>query len=886
MERGSWTSWLRRRFGGGEPGARGLDEEIQFHVDMHARRLEADGVAPDEARRRALVAFGGRERFKEEVRDARGGRWLEDLARDLRFAARGLRRTPGFTVAAVLSLGLGIGANTAAFSAVRAVLLRPLPFPAADRLVNVGVRDDGEAQASSLSDADALALAASPAFEAFGAYAPAMGGVTLTGQGEPTRLAATQATSGVFRALGTPAHLGRALQPADDAEDAPRVAVLSHAAWRERFGASPGVVGSTLVLDGEAHVVVGVMPPGFRIPGQPAGDLWTALRLGTPRWRAPFWLLGVGRLTPAAAAGGAAAELAAVADDVKRRFPDSPPQWRYESRELRAWVVRGVRPTLLAMYGAVALVLLMAVTNVANLTLTRATTRAAELAVRTALGAGRRRLVRQLLTESLLVALLGGLLGLALGVAGVRVLALLPDDLPRGDEVSLDWLVLVVALGVTLLAGLATGLAPALQAPHRRLALGLREGARTGPTGATRRLRESLVVAEFALALTVLVGAALCVGSLRELQRVDAGVASEGVLVARVTLPRATFPEEAQLEQYLVRLTERAAALPGVAAASVAMGVPPDRLVMSNPYTPQGAVLGPGERAPVAEELLVGPDYFRTLGIPLLAGRAFTDADRGEAPPVAIVNETLARRHFPNGDALGRWLQTGDPNPDAPKLAIVGIVPDVKYVGLDADPAPTIYVPYRQHLWWRSMYVVVRRRCAPSGEACDAAALAAPLRAAAAEADARVPLQDVRTMDALLSDSVAAPRFRAGLLAAFGLVALALAGTGIYGVVSYGVTQRRRETALRLALGASPGHVVRQVVGGGVRLALVGVALGVPLALAGARLLRELLYGVSPVDPASYALAAAFLALLGVAACLVPARRATRAEPSAVLRAE
>jgi predicted permease len=519
--------------------------------------------------------------------------------------------------------------------------------------------------------------------------------------------------------------------------------------------------------------------------------------------------------------------------------------------------------------------------------LARATTRGPELAVRTALGAGRRRLVRQLLTESLLVAALGGALGLLLGAAGVRAFVLLlPGDLPRVEEIGMDGPVLLVALGVTLLAGIAVGLAPALQAPQRRLALGLREGVRGGASGAGRRLREALVVAEFALALTVLVGAALCVGSLRELQRVDAGVSAEGVLVARVSLPEGTFPEEAQVEQYLARLTERVAQLPGVTAASVGMAVPPDRLVMRNPFTPQGATLAPDQRAPLAEELIVGSDYFRALGVPILAGRAFGEADRDGAPPVAIVNETLARRHFPGGDAVGRWLQTGDPDPDATRLAIVGVVPDVKYAGLDADPAPTIYVPYRQNLWWRTMYLVVRGGCPPAAGGCDPLALAAPVRAAAAETDARVPLQDVRTMDRLLFESVAAPRFRAGLLASFGLIALALATAGIYGVVSYGVTQQRRETAVRLALGAQPRDVVRQVVGGGLRLALGGIAVGIPLSLLGTRLLRELLFGVSPLDPATYVGTAAFLAALGVAACAVPARRATHADPSAVLRAE
>ncbi|HVE79834.1 MAG TPA: ABC transporter permease, partial [Gemmatimonadaceae bacterium] len=656
---------------------------------------------------------------------------------------------------------------------------------------------------------------------------------------------------------------------------------LSHAFWRDHFAAAPSALGGTLVLDGEPHTVVGVMPPGFTLPGLPDDDVWPIARLEPPRYRAPFFLRAVARLAPGASAEQARAQLAALARRGKAQYPDSPPEWSYQVTDLKTLLVRDIRPTVLILYGAVALILLMSVGNVANLMLARATARARELAVRTALGAGRARLAAQLVTESTLVALLGGVLALALAHAGVRLLvAMAPGELPRLHEVRVDGVVLLFTAAVALAAGLLVGVAPALALRHGALADELRGGNKGGTDSRERRrVRSALVVAEFALAIMLMVGAGLTIHSLLRLQRVQPGARADHVLVARLSLPEARYPEPAQTEAFFDQLLARVAASPGVSEVGIGMAVPPNRLVMTDPFTPEGKTFAAGESAPLAEELMVSPGYFRALGIPLARGRNFTDADREGAPPVAIVNETMARRFYPVGDAVGRWIQTGDPDPEAPKLTIVGVVPDVKYTGLDAEPAPTIYVPFKQHRWWRTMYVVVRG----SG---DPLRHLPAVRGAVAAVDPQVPLQEARTMDDLLFASVAEPRFRAGLLGGFGAIALLLASAGIFGVMSYTVNQRRRETGVRLALGASRGDVMRVVVGEGVRLAMAGVVLGLLLALALARTLAAVLYEVSPLDPATFAATATLLVIVGLAACAVPAYRASRTDPMIAMRGE
>jgi predicted permease len=878
-----------------QPGGQVRDEadaEIRLHIQLRIEQLMRDGLTPEAARAEAERRFGplpearallhGSATRREERLRTR--ELLDALWRDLRLALRMLRRSPAFTTVAIASLALGIGANAAVFSVVNAVLLRPLPYVAPGKLVTVGTRSTGSdgTQEGALSVADVRAmLDGASSFSALGAYAPAYGGLTLTGTGEAEQIVGTRVTSGVWRALGVTPLAGRWPLAGEDAPGGDRVVVLSHAFWRDRFASSASALGRPLTLDGQRYTIVGVMPPAFNLPRHSRDDVWPVLQLDPPEARAPFWLSVIGRLNDGVDEGRARAELTLLAASVKRTYPDASAEWAYFVTDLKASVVSNARATVLILYVAVALVLLLATANVANLFLARATVRGTELAVRTALGASRRQLARQLVTESVLVAVLGGALGLLLASGGVRLLAVgIPGDIPRMQEVSIDGVVLLFTAGIALVTGVLVGVAPAIQVPHRALASRLREGGRGGAEGAERRsLRALFVVGEFAIAVTVLIGAGLVVNSLFHLQRVSAGASAEGVLAAQLTAVETRYPEMAQAEAFYDEVVQRIDAIPGVADVGIGMAVPPNRLVMTNPFTPEGKVYAPGEVAPLAEELMVSPGYFTTLRIPVVRGRTFVDADRDGAPPVAIVNETFARRYFAGRDAVGRWLQTGDPDPESTRLTIVGIVPDVKYQGLDAQAQPTIYVPYRQNRWWRTMYLVVRTAGDPL--------MALPaIRAAVREVDPAVPLRGVRSMDQLLHESVAEPRFRAALLAGFGVVALLLAAAGIYAVMSYNVSQRRREMGVHTALGAPRGAIVRMVVRDGMRLAVAGVAIGVALALALTRLLSSVLFGVTPLDPATFVLMAVFLVAVGLAACAIPARRASRTDPMLAMRGE
>ena len=859
-----------------------LDDEIRFHIDQQTEKNIGIGMSPDEARRSALIAFGGRERFKDDARDEVLSRTWEDLRQDLRYGIRMLRKSPGFTTVAVLSLALGIGANTAVFSVVNAVVLQPLPYAEPDRLVNIAVKDDAAPHPSVLSAADFRAVAEQArGFSAIGAVSYVSGGVTLTGRGNPEQVQATRLTAGVLPALGVPPLLGRTMLPAEDQTGGERVVVLSYRFWHERFAGSPDAIGQALTLEGEPHTIVGVMPPGFNLPDRPNDRLWPVLQLARPEWRAPFWLRVYGRLAPGVSLPQATAELATIAASVKKQYPDSPPEWSYVAGDLKTVLVGNARSTVLILYGAVALILLMASANVANLSLARAATRLPELALRSALGAGRRRIIRQLVTESLLIAGLGGAVGLLLAYLGTDLLATaMPRNMPHVRDIRIDGWVLGFTAAVSLLSGVAIGLVPALQLPHDRLGAELHEGRRGGSQNAQRRrFAAGLVIGEFALALTVLVSAGLAVNSLLRLQRVEAGVRKDGVLVVKLAIPEARYPEGAPIAGFYEDALRRVRQIPGVTSAAVSMAVPPHRLMMTNPFTPEGKVYAPGESAPVAEELMVSPEYFSALGIPLQRGRVFTDFDRDGAPRVAIVNETFAREAFPGREALGRWIQTGSPSPDATKHTIVGIVPDVKYAGLNAPPEPTIYVPFKQALWWRSMYLIART----SG---DPLAQVSAVRAAITAIDPEIPLHEVQTMESLIGESVAEPRFRAMLLGGFGVLALVLASAGIYGVLSYTVNQRRRETGVRLALGATASDVMSLVIRDGMRLALIGVVLGLVLAVATTRILASILFGVSPLDPVTFGLMALFLTAVGFFACAIPARRASRTDPMTAIRAE
>jgi putative ABC transport system permease protein len=674
--------------------------------------------------------------------------------------------------------------------------------------------------------------------------------------------------------------MGRIHSAEDDKPGAPRVVVLSHRFWQDRFGGANNVLGESLTLDGNSYSIIGVMPAGFTLPNHPTDQLWPGLQLTTPNARAPFYLLAYGRLAPGVDSAQARAELASIAAAVKRQYPDSPPQWTLVTTDLKTMLVGDRRTTVLILYAAVALILLMASANVANLTLARAAARLPELSLRMALGAGRRRLIRQLLTESLLIASLGGVLGLAIAYIGTDFLAAaMPGGMPHLRDIRIDRWVLFFTAAIALLTGLAIGLVPALHLTSDRPGVELGEGTRGGSHGTRhRRFASTLIVSEFALALTVLVSAGLAVSSLIRLQRVDVGVRKDGLLVVRVTIPSARYQEPEKVDAFFDDAMQRVRGLPGVTNVAVSMAVPPDRLVMRNPFTPQGKVFASNESAPVTEWILVSPDYFTTLGIPVLRGRAFTEADRGWPPNVAIVNETFARQAFPGADALGKWVQSGDPDPTGDKLTIVGIVPDVKYQGVNVPQEPTLYVPYKQALWWRSMYLIV-------GATGDPLAQAQGVRAVINRIDPLIAIRETRTMERLMSESVEEPRYLALLLSTFALLGLILAGAGIYGVLSYNVSQRMRETGIRLALGATSREVMGLVIRDGMRLAILGVVIGIGIALATTRLLTSILYEVSPLDPTTFAVTALFLILVGLLACAIPARRASRTDPMVAIRA-
>ena len=873
--RSLWTALRRRSEFESE-----MDEEFAFHREERARELMRRGVPRREAVRRARLEFGSEPHFKEEARAARGLRWFDELRGDLRYARRLLTRDPAFAAVAIVSLGLGVGASTAMYSVLDAVLLRPLPYPSPERLVQVGWLADGSEDLDVLSEADAEALAGAPAFAAFGVYARAQGGVTWMHEGEGERLEGSFVTPGLLAALATPPALGTSLPAGSDRAGEPRAVVLSHAFWRERLGSDSTVVGRVLTLDDQPYAVTGVMPKGFHIPGRPRDQVWPVLQTAPPEYRAPFWLRGVARLSAGVDPDLAGARLRAAESAVKERYPESPPRWRYAAVPLHGFLVADSRATVLLLFGGVVLLLLIATANVTNLLLARATARSSEFAVRTALGAGRARLGRQLLTETLVLALAGGMLGVGIAWAGVRALpALAPEGLTGLEAVRIDLGVLGFTLGTSLLAGALIGLLPALRLPHGAVGTLIRKGGRGGPMGPRDGdLRGLLVAAEFALATMVLVGAGLIGNSLLRLHRVDTGASADKVGVVRFSMSQARYETAEHVNAFVDRLLLEVRSAPGVEAAALGMAVPPRRLVMSNPYTPEGLVYAPDEDAPVAEELLVTPGYFDALGIRLRAGRDFTAFDRDSTPPVAIVNASLAARHFPDGEALGRWIQLGSPDPDAQRYEIVGVVDDVKYAGLETEREPTVYVPYAQNTWWRSMYLVVR------GAGPVSAMRTA--QAGVAGLDPMIPVQEAWTMEELESEAMATPRFRAVLLGSFALIALVLAAVGIHGVIAYTVSQRRREVGIRMALGAGPTNIRGMILRQGLRLAVIGTVVGLVVSLYASRFAAGLLFGVPSIDPLTYSVMALVLLAVASVAILGPALRASSTDPLNTIRTE
>jgi putative ABC transport system permease protein len=812
---------------------------------------------------------------------------MQTLRQDLRYGARMLLKHPGFTFVAVLTLALGVGANTALFSAVYAVLLRPLPFAAADRLVVMWKRDVTANQPLvELSIAEFNDWREQGrSFERLAAMPTSVYGYgyVLTGRGEPVQVESARVSADFFASLGASPLLGRTFTAEDDRPGAARVAVISHRLWRERFGADANLVGQPITLNDTGFMVVGVMPADFEFPK--GADVWSPLSAsvggGALENRGAVFLQAVGRLRPGVTLSEAEAEMNAVIARVAAAHPETEAAGhRVVITPLGEYLFGSARPALWLLLAATGLLLLIACANVANLLLARATTRRREVAVRAALGASRAQIVRQLLTESVLLALAGGLLGVLLAYWLVDLLALVaPSDIPRVERVSINAAVLAFSVGVTLLTAAVFGLAPALAATKINLTAALGEGGRAGERSG-RRLRGALVVAEVAVTVVLLAGAGLALRSFVNLRRVETGFDTERVLSFQLRLFGKKYADAKAARDFFRDLTARLEAQPGVVAAGAVLIRPLEGSIgWDVPYRTPDQSPEEAKRNRVPNFEVVTPHYFRSVGLALKAGREFTEHDDEDAPKVAIISEAMARGVFaPGVEPIGQRIRLFDPSDtDTGWHTVVGVVGDARYREL-REPRWDVYVPYRQFAF-PVRYVTVRTASEPE-------AFAAVVRREVAALDPNQAVADLKTTAQLFSEGVARERFNSLLLGLLGLLAALLAGLGIYGVISYAVSERTREIGIRLALGARGRDVLGLVVGQGMRLALFGLAAGLAVSFALTRLMAGLLYGVGATDPLTFALVALVLAGVALAACLVPARRATKVDPSVALRCE
>ena len=871
---------------------RELDEELRYHLEREAELNVAAGMSPEEARRAALREFGGLTRAREECREARGVRLFQDLWQDVRYGLRTFRKKPGFTLVAVLTLALGIGANAAIFSVVNGVLLKSLPFPDPERLVVLyETTEAGEETAVAFPDYQDW-RASAPAFE--GMSARMVSGGVLAGDGEPERVIGQYVTAGFFPVVGVRPSAGRFFTEEEDRPGGERLMVLGHGLWQRRYGGDAGVVGRAVRFNGESWTVVGVMPPRFDFYGEnnlhndyfiPLGHL-SDRDFMRDRHSHPVYVTA--RLKEGVEIGQARAQLEALAARLGEQFPESN---RGKGVRLRSFLedyVGEARPALLMLMAAVGVVLLIACANVANLLLVRAASRRKEIALRVALGAGRWRVVRQLLTESLLLAAAGGALGLLLGAWGARALvSLAPDVLPRMGNISLDARAVGFTLLVTALTGVAFGLVPALQTSKAGLQGALKEGGAGSPRGGGRWLRSGLVVAEVALSLLLLVGAGLLLKSFARLMRVEPGFDARGVLTLRLRLPDGKYKDAASIGNFVREVARRVEAMPGVERVSLATGFPFGRYA-ENGYWVEGE---PEPRRPAdwptANTQSVGGEFHRTLGIGLLAGRYFDErSDTNDSPAVVLVDEDFVRKHLPNAtpqDVLGKRLRFGGEG--EPWREIVGVVRHVRQSALDEEGRPHVYRHWTQLRpevaadYTRAMDLIVKSSVEPES-------LVTAIRREVQSVDPEQPLGNVRTLDALVEGTIAPRRFSMLLASVFACVALVLGAVGLYGVLSYTVAQRSREIGIRMALGAQRGDVHRLVISQGMRLALAGVAAGVLAAVALTRLMSSLLFGVSATDPQTFVSIALLLIVVALAACYLPARRASKVDPLIALRYE
>ena len=799
---------------------------------------------------------------------------MDTLIKDIRYGLRGLWKRPGFTVVALITLALGIGANTAIFSLINAVLIRPLPFPEPDRLVWTwgNIRNGGSR--ASVSPLDYLDYRhENHTFEQFAAMTSAS--ANLTGGGEPERLAAAAVTGNFFQALGVQPALGRTFQLENEKPGSDQVAVLSYGLWQQRFAGDRAIVNKTITLDDKSFEVIGVMPRDFDFPA--AVQIWLPLNFDVEpgmKQRKAHFLRPIGRLKAGVTVSQAQADTDIVARRLEAAYPESNTGWNLRLVPLREVIVGTVRSTLYILLGAVGFVLLIACANVANLLMAHAASRRREIALRTALGAGRLRIARQLITESVMLALFGGALGSLLAVWGVQgLVALSGDSIPvTAGEVRIDLTVLLFTLITSVVTGVLFGLAPALQTMKLNLGETLKEGGRTGESGTRNRTRSLLVIFETAVAVILLVGAGLLIKSLIRLQRTNPGFDSHNVVTMRIDLPRNKYGAQEVRSRFWEQFQSRVGALPGVEAVGLVTELPLSGQPNDMPYTVEGRPVGDPNQGFDNDFRRINQDYFRAMHIPFLRGRNFTPQEVREGARVMVVSESLVQQTFPNEEPLGKRLIMSFGNTP---FEIVGIVGDIRHGSLARSGLPTMYMPVLE----AGENVVIR---AP----VDSAALASAVRRELDAIDPNQPIARVRTMDEWIARAVAAPRYQTTLLGLFAALAMCLAAVGIYGVMSYSVNQRTREIGVRMALGARRGNVLGLVLRQGMSLVVIGVVIGLIGAFALTRVIGSLLFDVGARDPATFSGVAVLLAAVAFVACIIPARRATKVDPMVALRYE
>ena len=882
--------WLRPP-AGARAVEREVDDELRFHLETRVDALVTRGLTRQAAEAQARQEFGDLRAAKAEIAAIDRGRvgrerradWWEALTQDLRFATRALLGRPSFLVISSLTVALGIGANAAIFSVVDAALLKPLPYADPDRLVSVW--PDGAMMFGIFVQVRDANRTLDPMAGYSGGTA-----VSMTGASEPARLVQSEVTSRFFDALGVPAEVGRTFQGGEDQPGRDRIVVLGHALWQQRFGGDRGIIGRTVIVDGIARTVVGVMPAEFRFPS-PSIDFWIPASLdASPANMGRYWGMShlnvIGRLRRGVSVAQAQQEMAVLVDRSRASFPwRMPDAWGTGVTvvPLERKVVGDVGPLLIVLFGSVAVVLLIACVNVANLLLGRAAAREREIAIRASLGAGRGRIIRQLLTESVMLGLVGGALGLVVAVGGVRgLLLLVPADLPRITEVVVDGRVLAFTMITALATGLGFGIAPALRASRPTLQAVLGATRSAGGTLTRRRLSELLVVGQIALGVVLVAGAGLLIKSFWRLHQVELGFRPEQLVAADIPIPAFASDSAARGPLFFEAVLERAKAIPGVRSAAMASVLPfggVGSMQSSFAADIEANPVAPGGSAPMLVRTVVSDEYFRTMGIPLLRGRHFGPADGNTAPAVAIVDELTAKRLWPNADPLGQrfrpvWMK--------PWVTVIGVVGSVKRDSLNSAGEVSVYLPggTMGGFWFPPQMTLVVRADA------DVPTVGARIRAAVASVDPTVPVKSVRPVRDLVSDSAARARFTMLLLVTFAIVALTLGAVGVYGVVAYAVARRTREIGVRMALGARASDVLRMVLREGGVLAGIGVALGIAGSLAVSRVLAGFLFGVTPTDPAVFVSVPAVLVLVALGACVIPARRAARVDPATALRSD